>query len=284
MRFFGEQQIDVINPSVNNILNYLTMLHQGNLGYSSVNTAKSTLSSLFSLLHKRDIGKEPLIRHFMKGIFNLKPALPRYVNTWNVQVVIDYLDSLITSELNLKLLSVKLATLLALATGQRCQTLWSIRIKDVELSDKFMKIRIFDLLKQSKPNKHLEEMYFEPFIKNPNICVIQCVKLYLAQTANLRRVSDSERLFLITQKLFTEATKSTIARWIKLALKLAGVDTNIFAPHSTRAAATSAASVKVSIDTIIRTAGWTRDSTFRKFYKRPVVNSSEFSHSVLDAS
>ena len=56
-----------------------------------------------------------------------------------------------------------------------------------------MKIRIFDLLKQSKPNKHLEEMYFEPFIKNPNICVIQCVKLYLAQTANLRRVSDSER-------------------------------------------------------------------------------------------
>ena len=62
----------VNNRSVNDILNYLTMLHQGNLGYSSVNTAKSMLSSLFSLLHKRDIGKEPLIRHFMKGIFNLK--------------------------------------------------------------------------------------------------------------------------------------------------------------------------------------------------------------------
>ena len=59
----------------------------------------------------------------MKGIFNLKPALPRYVNTWNVQVVTDYLDSLITSELNLKLLSVKMGTLLALTTGQRCQTL-----------------------------------------------------------------------------------------------------------------------------------------------------------------
>ena len=173
-------------------------------------------------------------------------------------------------ELNLKLLSVKLATLLALATGQRCQTLWSIRIKAVGLSDKFKKIRIFDLLKQSKPYKHLhvEEMYFEPFIKNPNICVIQCVKLYLTQTANLRRVSNSGRLFLTTQKAFAEATKSTIARWIKLALKLAGVDKNSFAPHSTRAAATSAASVKVSIDTITRTVGWTRDSTFRKFYKK----------------
>ena len=119
MCFCGEQQIDVINPSVNDILNYLTMLHQENLGCSSVNTAKSKLSYLFSLLHKIDIGKEPLIRHFMKGIFNLKPALPRYVNTWNVQVVIDYLDSLITAELKLKLLSVRLATLLALATGQK---------------------------------------------------------------------------------------------------------------------------------------------------------------------
>ena len=129
MRFCGKQQTDVINLSENNILNYLTMLHQRNLGFSSVNTTKSTLSSLCSLLHKRDIGKKPLIRHFMKGIFNLKPALPRYVNTWNVQVVTDYLESLITSELNLKSLSVKLTTLLVLATGQRCQTLWSIRIK-----------------------------------------------------------------------------------------------------------------------------------------------------------
>ena len=58
-----------------------------------------------------------------------------------------------------------------------------------------MKIRMFDLLKQSKPHKHLEEPYFEPFIKNPNICVIRCVKLYLAQTANLRRVSDSVDCF-----------------------------------------------------------------------------------------
>ena len=47
----------------------------------------------------------------------------------------------------------------------------------------------------------------EPFIENPNICVIQSVNLYLAQTANLRRVSDSGRLFLITQEPFTEAHK-----------------------------------------------------------------------------
>ena len=282
MHFCSEQKIDVINPSLNDILVYLTHLFNSNLGYSTVNTAKSMLSSVFSLLHKRDIGAEPLIRRFMKGIFNLKPSLPRYGNTWDVQVVIDYLDSLNTTELSLRLLSVKLATLLALTTGQRCQTLWAIDIKDIEICSKFMKVRITQLLKQSKPNNHLQEMYFEPFQKNPNVCVIQCMKIYLAKTRELRTGSNTDKLFLITQNPHTHATKSTISRWIKLALQLAGIDINVFLPHSTRGASTSAVSGKIPIDTIIRTAGWSKDSTFRKFYQRPVVNSSAFSHSVLN--
>ena len=53
----------------------------------------------------------------------MKPSLLRYVNTWDVQTVITYLDSLNTLEVSLKLFSVKLTTLLALTTGQRCQTL-----------------------------------------------------------------------------------------------------------------------------------------------------------------
>lgn len=130
MHFCGKQQVNVTDPSVSDILEYLNSLHNENLGYSSVNTAKSMLSSLLSL---KDTGKDPLICHFMKGIFNLKPALPRHVNMWNVQKVIEYLDSLISSELNLKLLSVKLATLLALATGQQCQTLSNSKLVPTEL-------------------------------------------------------------------------------------------------------------------------------------------------------
>ena len=74
----------------------------------------------------------------MKGIFNMKPSLLRYVNTWDVQTVITYLDSLNTLEVSLKLLSVKFTTLLALTTGQRCQTLWAIQVDDIEISKEFM--------------------------------------------------------------------------------------------------------------------------------------------------
>ena len=125
-------------------------------------------------------------------------------------------------------------------------------------------------------------MYFEPFEKNPNICVIQCMKTYLAKTKELRKISSAENLFIITQKPYNSTTKSTNSR-IKLALKWAGIDIQTFSAHSTRSASTSAVLGKIPIDTILKTAGWSKYSTFRKFYNRPVSNSSEFSLAVLNA-
>ena len=53
-------------------------------------------------------------------------------------------------------------------------------------------------------------------------------------------------------------------------------------PHSTRSASCSAAAkCNVPIDTILRTAGWTRDNVFRKFYNRSVSNDDSFSKSIL---
>ena len=46
------------------------------------------ISSLIEIIHKRDIGKEVLIRRFMKGIFHLWPVLPNTIFTWDVVVVL----------------------------------------------------------------------------------------------------------------------------------------------------------------------------------------------------
>ena len=55
-------------------------------------------------------------------------------------------------------------------------------------------------------------------------------------------------------------------------MRLAGVDVNIFSPHSTRAASTSKAnrSGTVRLGTILKTAGWTNARTFAKFYDKPI--------------
>ena len=55
----------------------LTDLYDEGLSYSAINTAKSIMSSVFEIIHKRDIGKEVLIRRFMKGIFHLQPVFPK---------------------------------------------------------------------------------------------------------------------------------------------------------------------------------------------------------------
>ena len=57
---------------------------------------------------------------------------------------------------------------------------------------------------------------------------------------------------------------------------------DLFAPHSTRSASTSMVVSRVPLDTIIKTAGWSTDCTFREFYRRPVTNNSEFTRAVLE--
>ncbi|MPC46370.1 hypothetical protein E2C01_040089 [Portunus trituberculatus] len=45
-------------------------------------------------------------------------------------------------------------------------------------------------------------------------------------------------------------------------MQSAGIDLNIFSPHSTRSASTSKAALKLPLATVISTVGWSRESTF----------------------
>ena len=233
MHFFSERQIDTINPSVGNVVAFLTNLYDEGLSYSAINTAKSMLSSVFEIIHKRDIGKEVLIRRFMKGIFHLRPVISKTIFTWDVKVVLKFLSSLEDNKLTLRMISVKLALLLVLTTGQRCQTIHAILLKNMEFGKNDVKIRIGDLLKQTKPNNHLAELYFEEYKQNDKICVVKVLKSYLQRTKDLRKSSN---LFITSQKPHAAASKSTIASWIKLGLRLAGIDLNLYTPHSTGSA------------------------------------------------
>ena len=40
------------------------------------------------------VGVHPLVSRLMKGIFNLRPAVPKYFKTWDVSVVLKYLINL----------------------------------------------------------------------------------------------------------------------------------------------------------------------------------------------
>lgn len=116
------------------IIEFLTELFHSDVGYSGINTARSALATCVTIPGTIPLGKHPDIARFVKGVFQLKPSLPRYQGTWDVSIVLDYLETLYPHQnLSLKELTLKLVMLTALVTGQRGQ---SIHLMDLYFESK----------------------------------------------------------------------------------------------------------------------------------------------------
>lgn len=96
MLFSETEQVNPFDPPTETVLAFLSSLYEKNIGYSAINTAKSAISSICSVVSNRDIGNEKIITRFMRGIFNSRPSLPKYTETWDVNIVFKYLDTLST--------------------------------------------------------------------------------------------------------------------------------------------------------------------------------------------
>lgn len=209
----------------------------------------------------------------MKGVFEKRPALPKYSDTWEVDQVLDYFNDL-PDELDLKELTIKLVLMLAILSGQRCQTIHMFNINDMKLTDEKCIFYINALIKQSRPGKHVPPIELSSFLENRKLCVVTTLQLYLEKTKNIRKAEN--QLFISFSKPYKAVSKDTLARWIKEGLKKAGIDTAKYSAHSTRAATASAASHRgVSVDTIMKAAGWSRKSTFSKYYKKKTDNMAQ---------
>ena len=115
------------------------------------------------------------------------------------------------------------------------------------------------------------------------LCVVELLTAYIERTASLRKSTKQLLIFYVAPH--GPASKDTISRWIRQTMKDAGINTSVFKPHSTWVAATSTAkAANVPIHEIMNTAGWRSDSTFAKFYDRPVKNESNFAEAILTSS
>ena len=115
-----------MQTSVNEVLGFLHDLFTKGLSYSAVNSARSALSNYFMGENLSDsefsVATHPLIKRYMKGVFNSRSPSPRYSEIWDVQPVLSYLALMYPlDKLTLKELSFKLVVLLAITSGQRCQ-------------------------------------------------------------------------------------------------------------------------------------------------------------------
>ena len=151
-------------------MNFLAELFQSGLGYSAISTARSALSSILILLDNTTFGSHPLVSRLLKGVFELRPALPKYQNIWDISVVLNLLGSWHIQNVCLKHLSLKLTMLLALTTSQRVQTLQVLNISNMTMRVNECVFVIDSVLKTTKPGKHLTNIQIQALVEN-KICV-----------------------------------------------------------------------------------------------------------------
>ena len=243
----------------------------------------NTLRSAISLISSNKIGKDEIVTRFLTGCFKTRPSKPKYDYTWDVGIVIKFLSKLHPlKDLSLKELSIKTATLLALSTAHRMQTLSLIKISNFRETSNGLEIRITDTIKTSGPDTYQPLLIIPKFEKHPEICVYSCVKEYLTVTKPLRKSID--KLLITTTKPHKAASPQTLSNWVKNAMLQSGIDTSIFKAHSVRHATSSAALLKgINIDVIRKTATWSKGSqVFAKFYNRPIISDDgSFAHAVI---
>ncbi|CAC5410794.1 unnamed protein product [Mytilus coruscus] len=212
---------------------------------------RSAICQTLTIIGNKNFDNNYFIKRFLKGIFNMRPPVARYIFTWDVGQVLKYLGSLYPlNDLSLKMVPLKSVALVALATAQRSQTLSSLNLKLAYCSEKSIVFKIGTLLKTSRPKNLNQEITVASFCK-PEICPLKILKHYILRTQNVRK---SNKLF-VSFKTLKAVTSCSIARWLKVVLINSGIDISKFKAHSYRSASSSAAlNAGMSLNDILKTA------------------------------
>ena len=268
-------------------LDFLADLYHGQgLQYHSINVIRSAVSMTHKNIESAPIGQHPLVSRLMRGIYNSRPPVPQYCNTWDVASVLSWIKNQgDNQDLPVKELSGKLALLMALVSANRTSQLQALDLQLRSYSPNGVTFQLASLTKKRKTGAPLKECFFASFAQDSRLCVVQCLRAYEKATENPRNIQPGAPppLFLSYVKPYKPVTSQRIAHWIKDTLKRAGVDTNTFKAHSVRGASTSTAVGKgLHIADVLKAADWTRESTFQQFYYRSSSSTEKnFAQTVL---
>lgn len=263
--------------NISHYLIFLSKLYYDGLSYFVLNSTRSALSSVFGKIDNCAIGEHKLIVDFMKGVSRLRPPRPRYDFTWNPDLVLKFLKG--WTEFSLKIVTLKSIALLALCTGQRVQTLCSIKLNDI-VWEETIQIRLSSILKTTIVNRSNPVLFVPPY-HDKSLCPVTILKMYRDMTKSLR--GNELQLFISFCKPHKAVTSQSVSRWLCEVLEKSGINVHTFHAHSFRHASVSKAAAKgVSVDTIFKRVGWTDNSkSFALYYNRPFEDPSEFGKIVM---
>ena len=90
---------------------------------------------------------------------------------------------------HLRDLTLKITMLIALLSGQRCQTIHALDINDMQVvchPNQQYVFQINKLLKTSRPGKHFSLLTLQAYPADEQLCIFKTIQVYLAKTKPLR--------------------------------------------------------------------------------------------------
>ena len=263
------------------VSNFLADEFQSGKQYRTLNVYRSALSSTLPPAGNLPLGQSLMVRRLLTGAYNSRPPQPRYQSTWPVSTVLDHIVSLGPNEgLSLDKLSGKLVMLFALAKAPRVSELCALSLQTCSRQRGGVSFVLTELTKTQRPGSNMCTFYVPCLDKEPLVCPVQCLEVYVEKTAALR---GTRKLFIATRRPHTAVTSATLARWIKNMLLAAGV-ADEFSAHSTRGASTTWALHRgATLADVLAAANWSGSHTFIQHYYRPSSHGA-FGKAVLTSS
>jgi integrase len=259
--FFDENDCTFDSVQIDSVLSFLQRFV--GLSKSRIRTVVAALKMFLRVYRRSDLADHSLLTLFAKGAQNLAPLPKEKMPIWNPDRVMSYLSSRPRPEVFLAVASEALILLL-LATGWRVDDVWKLSA-NVVFSDE--KAVFFFIQKRKCPIKgsYTLSRAIPRFKERERICPVKSIEFYLLLAQKLRK--DFKPLFISSTGL--RASKDSLRRWVVELLGKCGISASA---GSCRSAATSSALLRNwSIDQILNSAGWSSESTFRKYYDRSVL-------------
>ena len=286
------------------ILTFLQDLLDRNKSFSTVKVYLAAVSACHVGFGDKTAGQHPLIRQFMKGARRLRPVSKPLAPSWDLPMVLDVLSQPPfepLQQLDLKVLSLKTALLVALSTAKRVSDIHALSVNPA-----CMQFFPGDTRVVLKPNPAFIPKVFNPslscrpielFAFNPPpftsleqerlnaLCPVRALRAYVDKTAELRK---TDQLFVSCAKsrLGRPLTKQRLSQWIVAAIALAYTTKGQQPPaglraHSTRGMSTSWALFQgFPIEDVCLAACWANPTTFVRFYRLDVT-APTLAHTVL---
>ena len=144
--------------------------------YSRLCAARSALSSVVTIRGCLKFSEHSLFLRYLKGIYDRHPPLLKYVNIWDISILLRYYDNMDSNDnLQFKALVKKTIMLFIILGARRKQALFPLSTDSINFKENKVILLPNKTMKHTKSNTPLEPLIYHHYPENQKLCFGNCL-------------------------------------------------------------------------------------------------------------